>query len=183
MATLSTALHEKASLEVSVAAPCERHSPLWLTIPTSLTRVCAPNMEITIPTSLTRVCAADHGTLYGNSNCAPSWYPPQRLVLDRNPLGDDGGAVMSTGLHGCQALISLSLRSCQIATEGRSGVAAALAPNTTLVRLAISDNLIGDEGASAIGQGLRVNVSASAINDAMKSPISAALVESATECH
>ena len=119
MATLSTALHEKASLEMSVAAPCERHSPLWLTIPTSLTRVCAPNMEITIPTSLTRVCAADHGTLYGNSNCAPSWYPPQRLVLDRNPLG---GAVMSTGLHGCQALISLSLRSCQIATEGRSGV-------------------------------------------------------------
>ena len=180
MATLSTALHENASLEVSVAAPCDPHSPLWLTIPTSLTRVCAPNMEITIPTSLTRVCAADHGTLYGNSNCAPSWYPPQRLVLDRNPLG---GAVMSTGLHGCQALISLSLRSCQIGPRGAAAFAAALAPNTTLVRLAISVNLIGDEGASAIGQGLRVNVSASAINDAMKSPISAALVESATECH
>ena len=46
MATLSTALHENASLEVSVAAPCDPHSPLWLTIPTSLTRVCAPNMEI-----------------------------------------------------------------------------------------------------------------------------------------
>ena len=91
--------------------------------------------------------------------------------------------MLSTGLHGCQALISLSLRSCQIGPRGAAAFAAALAPNTTLVRLAISDNLIGDEGASAIGQGLRVNVSASAINDAMKSPISAALVESATECH
>ena len=112
----------------------------------------------------------------------PSWCPPQRLVLDRNPLGDDGGAVLSTGLHGCQALISLSLRSCRIGPRGAAALAAALALNTTLLRLAISDNLIGDEGASAIGQGLRVNVSASEINDAMKSPISAACVESATEC-
>ena len=96
-------------------------------------------------------------------------------MLDRNPLGEDGGAVLSAGLRGCQALISLSLRSCEIGPRGAAALAATLALNTTLLRLAISGNLIGDEGASAIGQGLRVNVSAAEFNDAMKSSIN-------TEC-
>ena len=93
--------------------------------------------------------------------------------MDRNPLGEDGGTVLSAGLRGCRALSSLSLRSCEIGPKGAAALGATLALNTTLLRLAISDNLIGDEGASAIGQGLRVNVSAAAIDDAMKS---------ATEC-
>ena len=84
--------------------------------------------------------------------------------------------MLSAGLRGCQALISLSLRSCEIGPRGAAALAATLALNTTLLRLAISGNLIGDEGASAIGQGLRVNVSAAAINDAMKSSIN-------SECH
>ena len=74
--------------------------------------------------------------------------------------------MLSAGLRGCRALISLSLRSCEIGPRGAAALAATLTLNTTLLRLAISGNLIGDEGSSAIGQGLRVNVSAAEFNDA-----------------
>lgn len=76
------------------------------------------------------------------------------LVFTRNPIGDDGAAAFARALADPTSFKSLEwlfLNECEIGDHGAAEIAKALLSGCEeLVRVALHDNKIGDEGATAL---------------------------------
>lgn len=79
--------------------------------------------------------------------------PLQRLYIDNSPLvADEGIMALAKGLVGNQFIRCLCVKDCCITTKGATELAVALKHNSTLQRLSLEGNDIGDEGFRALWQ-------------------------------
>ena len=81
----------------------------------------------------------------------------QRLVLQHNPIGDEGTEAIAKALYENKNLDTLHLVGARIGTEGVKHLAAALKHNRSLQFLHLGLNEIDDEGIAILADGLRDN--------------------------
>ena len=79
------------------------------------------------------------------------------LDISENHIGDDGISAISDGLHVNTTLIQLVACYCKFYGKGAESVGIMLRKNAKVKYLDISENPIGDDGISAISDGLHVN--------------------------
>ena len=112
----------------------------------------------TIPSTLVRLVASHCNlTCNGAKNIVETLRITntlKHLIIDKNPIGDDGISVISDNLHNNQTLIQLVVDHCEFHSKGAESVGRMLKVNKTLKSLSISNNPIGDDGLSAISDTL-----------------------------
>eukprot|EP00771_Trimastix_marina_P001122 gnl/Trimastix_PCT/2164.p1 GENE.gnl/Trimastix_PCT/2164~~gnl/Trimastix_PCT/2164.p1 ORF type:complete len:357 (-),score=115.88 gnl/Trimastix_PCT/2164:149-1219(-) len=87
------------------------------------------------------------------------------LVLDYNPFGDDGVALLTEGLRSTSMLKKLHLNYCQIGSVGGIAIAANILGNmNTIEELSLQGNLIGPPGTVAIADKLPQNIAIKSLN-------------------
>ena len=82
----------------------------------------------------------------------------KELVLYDNYITDAGASAIGQGLKDNKTLEELHLGSCSIGPAGTQGLAEGVF-SSALKRLVLNDNMIGDEGAAALGARLKENKS------------------------
>jgi hypothetical protein len=81
------------------------------------------------------------------------------LFLNRNKVGDVGGAALADGLTGNSSLTDLRLQHNHVGETTAFAFGNMLQRNSTLTVLSLDDNTIGYQGALALSTGLLNNVS------------------------
>lgn len=81
------------------------------------------------------------------------------LMLAQNKIGDSGAIRIADGIQTHGALVTLSLEDCGIGADGAMALGDALMrASSRLKTLVLAENQIGDQGARAIGEGLKTNM-------------------------
>ena len=123
----------------------------------------------TIPNTLVRLIASDCNlTCDGAENIGKTLRTNitlKHLEISKNPIGDNGISAISDSLHSKnnKTLIQLVVVSCEFHSKGAESVGEMMKANKTLKFLNVSNNLIGDDGISAIASGIISNTSTALI--------------------
>eukprot|EP01147_Barroeca_monosierra_P009982 gene9982-2157_t len=79
------------------------------------------------------------------------------LILDKNPLGPDGGQYLGAALKQCESLEIVKMNNCGLGDNGAIAIANSLVNNNHIITLELGNNLIGDQAARTFKHALENN--------------------------